>query len=37
MSAFTIGIDYGTNSVRAIAVSCADGRIAGTSVFNCRG
>jgi L-ribulokinase len=31
---FTIGIDYGTNSVRAIVVSCADGGVAGTSVFN---
>jgi L-ribulokinase len=29
-----IGIDYGTNSVRAIVVSCADGRVLGTSVFN---
>ncbi len=32
--AFTIGIDYGTNSVRAVVVDCADGRIVGTSVFN---
>jgi L-ribulokinase len=30
---FTIGIDYGTNSVRAIAAGCDDGRIAGTCVF----
>lgn len=32
--AFTIGIDYGTNSVRAVVVDCADGRVVGTSVFN---
>jgi len=32
--AFTIGIDYGTNSVRAVVVDCADGRTVGTSVFN---
>ncbi|MBM3751019.1 MAG: ribulokinase [Acidimicrobiia bacterium] len=32
--AFTIGVDYGTNSVRAIVVDCADGRTVGTSVFN---
>jgi L-ribulokinase len=31
--AFTIGIDYGTNSVRAVVVNCADGRTVGTSVF----
>lgn len=30
--AFTIGIDYGTNSVRAVVVDCADGRTVGTSV-----
>lgn len=30
---YTIGIDYGTNSVRAIVVDCADGRTAGTGVF----
>jgi L-ribulokinase len=29
---FTIGIDFGTNSCRAIVVSCADGSIAGTGV-----
>jgi L-ribulokinase len=32
--AFTIGIDYGTNSVRAVVVSCDDGRMVGTSVFD---
>ena len=31
--AFTIGIDYGTNSVRAVIVDCADGRVMGTHVF----
>jgi L-ribulokinase len=31
--AFTIGIDYGTNSVRAVVVDCADGRTLGTAVF----
>lgn len=31
--AYTIGIDYGTNSVRAVVVDCADGRVVGTSVF----
>jgi L-ribulokinase len=29
---FTIGVDFGTNSCRAIVVSCADGSIAGTGV-----
>ena len=33
-SAFTIGVDYGTNSVRAVVVDCADGRVLGTSVFD---
>jgi L-ribulokinase len=32
--AFTIGVDFGTNSVRAIVVDTADGRTLGSSVFN---
>ncbi len=32
-AAFTIGVDFGTNSVRAVVVDCADGRTAGTDVF----
>lgn len=32
--AFTIGIDYGTNSVRALVVRCADGREPGTGVIH---
>ncbi len=32
--AFTIGVDYGTNSVRAVVVDCRDGRTVGTHVFN---
>ena len=31
-TAFTIGVDFGTNSCRAIVVSCADGTIIGTGV-----
>lgn len=31
--AYTIGIDYGTNSVRAVVVRCVDGAIVGSSVF----
>jgi len=31
---FTIGIDYGTNSVRAVVADCANGHIVGTSVFS---
>ncbi len=34
MPAYTIGIDYGTNSVRAVVVDCADGRVVGTNVFD---
>src|SRR5687767_5095157 len=33
MSSYTIGIDYGTNSVRSIVVDIANGRVLGTSVF----
>jgi L-ribulokinase len=29
---FSVGVDFGTNSARAIVVSCADGRTLGTSV-----
>jgi len=32
--AYTIGIDYGTNSVRALVVDCSDGRELGTAVFD---
>lgn len=32
--AFTIGIDFGTSSVRAVVVDCADGRAVGASVFD---
>ncbi|MBN1866841.1 ribulokinase [Candidatus Sumerlaeota bacterium] len=34
MARYTIGIDYGTNSVRSIVVDCADGKEIGTFVFN---
>ena len=30
---YVIGIDYGTDSVRSVVVDTADGKIAGTSVF----
>jgi L-ribulokinase len=33
MSAYTIGLDYGTNSVRAVVVDCADGKILGSHVY----
>jgi L-ribulokinase len=32
--AFTIGIDFGTSSVRAVVVDCKDGREVSSSVFN---
>jgi len=32
--AFTIGVDFGTNSVRALVVDCVDGRSVGTRVFD---
>ena len=31
---FTLGLDYGTNSVRALIVRCADGAEFGSAVFN---
>jgi L-ribulokinase len=31
---YTIGLDYGTNSVRALIVNVANGREAGTAVWN---
>ena len=34
MDSFTIGLDFGTNSVRAVVVSCADGSAVGTGVFD---
>jgi L-ribulokinase len=30
--AFAVGVDFGTNSARAVVVDCADGRIVGTAV-----
>ena len=33
MKSFTIGIDFGTNSVRAIVVDCGDGSEVGAAVF----
>jgi L-ribulokinase len=32
--AYTVGIDFGTNSVRAVVVDTADGRVVGTRVFD---
>ncbi len=34
MPAFTIGVDYGTSSVRALVVDCADGRAVGGAIFD---
>ncbi len=31
---YTVGIDFGTSSVRAVVVDTADGRVAGTRVFD---
>jgi L-ribulokinase len=31
---FTVGIDFGTNSVRAVVVDVSDGRVVGTRVFD---
>ena len=33
MPSYTVGVDYGTNSVRAVVVDCSNGRAIGTSVF----
>jgi L-ribulokinase len=33
-SAYTLGVDFGTNSVRAVVVDCQDGRMVGARVFN---
>ena len=33
-SKYTLGVDYGTNSVRAVVVDTADGRVIGTRVFD---
>jgi ribulose kinase len=32
--AFTLGIDYGTNSVRTIIVDCSDGQSGVGDIFN---
>jgi L-ribulokinase len=34
LRAYTIGIDYGTNSVRAVVVDTSDGRVVATRVFD---
>ena len=37
MSDFTIGVDFGTQSVRAIVVRCSDGTTISESTFICGG
>ena len=34
MPQYSIGVDYGTNSVRALVVDCSDGREVGSAVFS---
>ena len=34
--AFTIGVDFGTNSVRAVVIDCRDGRAIGTHIHQYR-
>ena len=34
MPAFTIGVDFGTSSVRAVVTDCADGRAVATAIFD---
>lgn len=34
MRAFTLGLDFGTNSVRAVVASCTNGSTVGTAVFD---
>ena len=34
MNEYTIGLDFGTNSVRAIVVDTANGNECGSAVFN---
>jgi L-ribulokinase len=34
MAQYAVGVDYGTNSVRALIVDVADGTEVGTAVFN---
>ena len=33
MASYTIGLDFGTNSVRAVVVDTTDGRICGSNVY----
>ena len=34
MARYTIGLDYGTNTVRALLVNVADGAVLGTAIFD---